>query len=91
MQTAPRKMVAMMIMVLQLVCGQKKRREDADADDGEGRMHRRQNETRRPVSYIHKLPIVRPWRLLLVVVVVVVVVPSTTLALRVLYKFSKAG
>ena len=44
--------------------------EDADADDDEGRMHRRHDETRRPVSYIHKLPIVRPWRLLLVVVVV---------------------
>ena len=40
--------------------------EDADANDGEGRMHRRHDEPRRPVSYIHKLPIVRPWRLLLV-------------------------
>ena len=66
MQTAPRKMVAMMILVLQLVCG-KKQSEDADADDGEGRMHRRHDEPRMPVPYLHKFPIVRPWRLLLVI------------------------
>ena len=45
--------------------------QDADADDGEGRMHRRHDEPRRPVSYIHKLPIVRPWRLLLVLIIII--------------------